>query len=134
MKRPEAGGYAPAARNGLTHSAHHLARGDTAISTAANAADISLPVGVDLEAVQEAIVSRNWLLRFPPRLEAMFEHDTGPQRCRELIIRAYIGIIIYDLFAIADWWATPELFSTALGVRLVFFTPLALVMTVVLYT
>jgi diguanylate cyclase (GGDEF)-like protein len=97
-------------------------------------ADMSLPEGTDLEAVEEAIVSRNWLLRFSPKLEALFEHDTGRQRCRELIIRAYIGIIIYDLFAIADWWATPELFSTALWVRLIFFTPLALALISVLYT
>ena len=77
--------------------------------------------------------SRNWLLGFPPKLEVLFERETGKQRCHELIVRAYIGIIIYDLFAIADWWATPELFSTALWVRLVFFTPLALVLTSVLY-
>ncbi len=95
---------------------------------------MSLPQGIDLKAVEDAIASRNWLPRFSPKLEALFERDTGGQRCRELLIRAYIGIIIYDLFAIADWWATPELFSTALWVRLVFFTPLALTLTTVLYT
>lgn len=95
---------------------------------------MSLPEGTDLTAVEDAIVSKNWLLRFSPKLEALFEYDTGRQRCRELIIRAYIGIIIYDLFAIADWWATPELFSTAIWVRLIFFTPLALTLTAVLYT
>ncbi len=106
---------------------------DTITSIGGNAANILLPKGIDLDSVEEAIESKNWLLRFPPKLETMFERETGKQRCHELIIRAYIGIIIYDLFAIADWWATPELFSTALRVRLVFFTPLALTLTVVLY-
>lgn len=90
--------------------------------------------GFDFEAVNEAIRAKNWLLRFPPKLEARFEQDTGEQRCRELIVRAYIGIVIYNLFAFADWWATPQLFWTALAVRVVFFTPVSLILTATLYT
>ena len=89
---------------------------------------------IGLKTIDTAIASRNWLLRFPEELESLFERDTGWQRCRELIIRAYIGIVVYDLFAIADWWATPNLFWTALWVRAAFFTPVALVLTAVLYT
>jgi diguanylate cyclase (GGDEF)-like protein len=96
--------------------------------------DISPSAPADLGAIDEAIASRHWLLRFPEALEARFERDTGRQRCRELIIRAYIGIVVYDLFAIADWWATPSLFWTALWVRVAFFTPVALLLTAVLYT
>jgi diguanylate cyclase (GGDEF)-like protein len=99
---------------------------------AGNAEEIS-PAGFDLKAIDDAIGARNRLLRFPPKLEAIFERDTGPQRCRELIVRAYIGIVIYDLFAFADWWATPQLFWTALWLRLAFFTPVALVLTATLY-
>ncbi|MGO9133647.1 MAG: GGDEF domain-containing protein [Methylovirgula sp.] len=100
---------------------------------AGNAEEIS-PTGLDLKAVHEAISAKNWLLRFPPKLEAIFERDTGPQRCRELVVRAYIGIIIYDLFAFADWWATPQLFWTALWVRIAFFTPVSLLLTAILGT
>ena len=99
-----------------------------------NAEDISPSMQIDLDAIDEAIGSRSWLLRFPDALEATFERDTGRQRCRELIVRAYIGIVIYDLFAIADWWATPSLFWTALWVRVAFFTPVALTLVAVLYT
>lgn len=99
---------------------------------AGNAEEIS-PIGFDVMAVDDAIAAKNWLLRFPPKLEAIFERDTGSQRCRELIVRAYIGIVIYDLFAVADWWATPELFWTALWMRVAFFTPVSLLLTATLY-
>ena len=98
-----------------------------------NAEEVSLK-GFDLKAVDEAISDKNWLLRFPPKLEAAFERNTGPQRCRELIVRAYIGIVVYDLFSVADWWTTPQLFWTALWVRVAFFTPVSLLLTEMLYT
>ena len=97
-----------------------------------NAEEVSLK-GFDLKALDDAINAKNWLLRFPQKLETMFERDTGAQRCHELIVRAYIGIIIYDLFAFADWWVTPELFWTALWVRLAFFTPVSLLLVATLY-
>jgi diguanylate cyclase (GGDEF)-like protein len=98
-----------------------------------DADEVSLK-GFDLKALDDAINAKNWLLRFPQKLEAMFERDTGAQRCRELIVRAYIGIVIYDLFAVADWWVTPELFWTALWVRVAFFTPVSLLLVGTLYT
>ena len=98
-----------------------------------DAEEVSLK-GFDLKALDDAINAKNWLLRFPQKLEAMFERDTGAQRCHELIVRAYIGIVIYDLFAFADWWVTPELFWTALWVRLAFFTPVSLLLVATLYT
>ncbi len=87
-------------------------------------------------------ISKRSIKPLPPRTgscgfrrrEAAFERDTGAQRCRELILRAYIGIVIYDLFAFADWWATPELFWTALWVRVAFFTPVSLLLIATLYT
>src|SRR6201996_4475133 len=98
-----------------------------------NAEEVSLS-GFDLRALDDAINAKNWLLQFPQKLEAAFERDTGLQRCHELIVRAYIGIVIYDLFAFADWWVTPELFWTALWVRLAFFTPVSLLLVATLYT
>jgi diguanylate cyclase (GGDEF)-like protein len=98
-----------------------------------DAEDVSLR-GFDLRTLDEAIRAKNWLLRFPQQLEAAFECDTGLQRCHELIVRAYIGVVIYDLFAFADWWATPQLFWTALWVRVAFFTPVSLLLIGTLYT
>ena len=100
---------------------------------AESAYEISLPASLTPQAIDDAIATRSWLLRFPSRLEALFERDTGQQRCHDLIVRAYIGIFIYDLFAFADFWATPHLFTTALWVRLAFFTPLSLALTATLY-
>ncbi|MEI9916386.1 MAG: GGDEF domain-containing protein [Methylovirgula sp.] len=99
-----------------------------------NGAHISSSTSADLASIDAAIQSRNWLLRFPGKLEAAFERDTGAERCRDLIVRAYIGIVVYDLFAIADYWATPKLFWTAFWVRAAFFTPVALILTAVLHT
>ncbi len=99
-----------------------------------NGTHISSATNADLASVDAAIQSRNWLLRFPGKLEADFERDTGAERCRDLIVRAYIGIVVYDLFAIADWWAAPKLFWTAFWVRAAFFTPVALIITAVLHT
>ncbi len=101
-------------------------------------ADYSVPSSsspdADLASIDAAIQSRDWLLRFPSKLGAAFERDTGAQRCRDLIIQAYIGIVIYDLFAIADWWAVPHHFWTFFLVRFGFFTPLALILTAVMHT
>ncbi len=94
----------------------------------------SASANADLASIDAAIRSRSWLLLFPGKLEEAFERDTGAQRSRDLIVRAYIGIVIYDLFAIADWWATPELFWTAFWVRMAFFTPVAVALTAVLQT
>ena len=99
-----------------------------------NGVYISSSISTDLASVDAAIQSRNWLFSFPGKLEAVFERDTGEERCRDLIVRAYIGIVVYDLFAIADYWATPKLFWTAFWVRAAFFTPVALIMTAILHT
>jgi diguanylate cyclase (GGDEF)-like protein len=95
--------------------------------------ETSLLDSVNLNAIDEALASGLRLLTFPPGLEATFERETGAQRCRQLIGRAFIGILVYDLFLIADWLATPELFTIAMWVRLGFFTPLALLLTFLLY-
>jgi hypothetical protein len=97
-----------------------------------NVTDSSLLSNVSLGAVDEAIASAIRLLRFPPRLEATFEQETGPQKCRQLIVRAYIGIILFDLFAIADWYKGPGIFSNSICLRLGVFTPIALALTLTL--
>jgi len=87
----------------------------------------------DAKTVDDVIVANDRLLRFPPALESMFERETGLQRCRELISRAYIGIFVYNLFAISDWFVTPELFATTFVMRLLVFTPAAFAFTALLY-
>jgi diguanylate cyclase (GGDEF)-like protein len=93
----------------------------------------SPPDGIDLSTVDRTIASGFRLLKFPRRLETAFEGETGPQRCRNLTMGAFFGIAIYDLFLIADWWVMPDIFATALWLRLALVTPLALIMTMAFY-
>jgi hypothetical protein len=94
--------------------------------------DAFLSDGVDLSIFDKTISSGFRALKFPRRLEAAFERETGPLRCRNLTIGAFFGIAVYDLFLVADWWVTPDIFATALWLRLAFVTPLAFAMTMAL--
>lgn len=95
--------------------------------------DASVPVGIDLSIVDETVASGFVLLKFPRRLEDAFEGETGRQRCRQLVAGAFVGIAIYDLYLIADWRLTPDIFVTALWLRLAVVTPVILALTLAFY-
>jgi diguanylate cyclase (GGDEF)-like protein len=65
-------------------------------------------------------------LRFPPRLEEAFERETGEARTRYLVASGLVALLIYDLFLITDRMMIPDVFGTALIVRLAILTPIAL--------
>ncbi len=93
----------------------------------------SIPAGIDLSIVENAIVSGFPLLSFSKQLEAAFEHEMAGERCRQLALGGLFGILLYDLFLISDWLITPDTFMTALWVRLGIVTPVALLMIAALY-
>ncbi len=95
--------------------------------------DAPLPVGIDLSIVDETVASGFALLKFPRRLEDAFESETGRQRCRQLVVGAFVGIAIYNLFLVADWRITPDIFVTALWLRLAVVTPVILALTLAFY-
>jgi diguanylate cyclase (GGDEF)-like protein len=95
--------------------------------------DASLPDGIDLSIVDETVASGLRLLKFPPRLEAAFERETSRQRCRQLAVGAFIGLAMYNLALVNDWLVTPDIFITALWVRLGFMMPIFLVLTARLF-
>jgi diguanylate cyclase (GGDEF)-like protein len=66
------------------------------------------------------------LMRFPPRLEALFEFETQAARDRRLVARGLLAVLLYDLFLFADAVMTPDVIREAAIVRLGIFTPLAL--------
>ncbi len=93
----------------------------------------SIPAGIDLSTVESAIASGFPLLSFPKQLDRAFEHEVASERCRQLVLGGLFGIVLYNLFLISDWVITPDIFSTALWVRLGVVTPIVLLMIGPLY-
>jgi diguanylate cyclase (GGDEF)-like protein len=95
--------------------------------------DASEPCGIELALVDQTIASGLRGLKFPPRLEAAFEAETSRQRCRQLAIGAFIGLAMYCLALLNDWLVTPDIFFTALWLRLGVVTPIFLAVTARLF-
>jgi diguanylate cyclase (GGDEF)-like protein len=92
-----------------------------------------IPAGIDRTVVERTIASGFRLLKFPPQLEAAFESEVGRARCRQLALGGLFGVLLFDLFVVSDWLITPDIFLTALWIRLGIVTPIALVMIASLY-
>jgi len=73
--------------------------------------------------------SLRWL-RFPERLEDLFERETGTARVRHMIVAGLVAISIYDLFLFSDYTMVPGIFGNALVVRLGIITPMAILVMV----
>ncbi len=59
--------------------------------------------GADLLALADrALAAPVWRLVFPARLEAAFERDTSPGRCRQLASSLLLGVLLYDAFILDD--------------------------------
>ncbi len=72
-------------------------------------------------------------LGFPAPLEDIFEQETGAARVRHMVIAGLVAILIYDAFLFSDYLTTPDIFKTALIVRLGIFTPLTLLIMATQY-
>lgn len=81
---------------------------------------------------EQTTVENVLTLRFPPAIEARYEAETGPARCRQLIVCGLVALALYDLFLISDWRLVPDVFQEALVVRLGIVTPLALLIVALL--
>jgi diguanylate cyclase (GGDEF)-like protein len=76
--------------------------------------------------VESALQRQWWKLKLPPALETVFETETGPERCRHLIVYGIIGLLLYDVYLLSDLRLIPDQFGMAALVRLGIVTPLAL--------
>ncbi|MEO8737184.1 MAG: GGDEF domain-containing protein [Edaphobacter sp.] len=65
-------------------------------------------------------------LTLPESLEDRFERDTAQKRAMRLWHEGLIAIVLYDLFAIADYWIGDGRAWNAILLRLAVITPLAL--------
>jgi diguanylate cyclase (GGDEF)-like protein len=72
-------------------------------------------------------------LRFPAALERRFAADTGPARCRQLIVSGLVALALYNLFLISDWRLVPDVIREAVLVRLGIVTPIALLIVAALF-
>ena len=82
--------------------------------------------------LQRSFPTTSGRLRFTEMLEAHYELETGPARCRHLIICGIVALFLYDCFLISDWRLIPDIFQTALVVRLGVVTPIALLIVAIL--
>jgi diguanylate cyclase (GGDEF)-like protein len=79
-----------------------------------------------VDEVRESVRGRRTRIRFSPRLEALFERETQAARDRRLVARVVLAAILYNLFLLTDAVMTPDVLVQAAIVRLLIFTPLAL--------
>ena len=89
--------------------------------------------GVDAREIEAVSAKRLLWLRFPPAIEAAYERETGPARSRELFWRGWVALAIYLSLLLSDWYVTPDIFGTAVFVRLGLVTPAAIVMLAILW-
>src|ERR1700743_630698 len=82
---------------------------------------------VDQRTIDSAISASPIWLRFPSALERQFERETFASRSRGLAVGGLVGLVIYELLLISDRWLTPDVSSTAQGIRLGVVTPIELV-------
>lgn len=67
-------------------------------------------------------------LRFDPIDEAHFQHAGGPARVMHFASSGVLALFVYNLFLLADRVMIPDVFQMALQVRLLMFTPFALLL------
>ena len=69
---------------------------------------------------------------FPAELEACYLADTVASRGRMLLVQGLIGLLAYDFFIVGDYLLTPAQFMRAITIRFVLFTPLVILVSLVL--
>lgn len=81
----------------------------------------------------DAVLRRPWWkLAFPPALESAFEAETGEARCRHLAVYGLVALLLYDVYLLSDLRVIPDIFASAVVVRLGVVTPFALAMILAL--
>ncbi len=69
---------------------------------------------------------------FRPALEAAFEAETGPAHCRRLTVYGLVALLLYDVYLLSDLRLVPDIFESAVLIRLGMVTPLFLAVIFVL--
>jgi hypothetical protein len=86
----------------------------------------SVPHDISLADVEDALNLRPGRLRFAQRIEARFETDTGPRRCRRLAIATLVGFGFFMLSLKHDASLLPDMLGDAVALKLGVIAPLFL--------
>ncbi|HEX5356748.1 MAG TPA: diguanylate cyclase [Aquabacterium sp.] len=73
-------------------------------------------------------------MRFPGALEQQFLLDVAEARRRHFVISSVIALLIYNGFLVADYLMARDVFWLAVEIRILFFTPLALLFIYLIQT
>jgi diguanylate cyclase (GGDEF)-like protein len=77
--------------------------------------------------VIDGLLTRGFpLMRFPPALEREFQQAGLEARRAHILKSGFISLLIFNVFLVADYLLLPDVFALALSLRLLVFTPLAL--------
>ncbi len=86
-----------------------------------------------IEALDREIDGGFRLLRFSPRLEYLYEDETRASREHYFIRTTQLAIILYNIFLLTDYLMMPDVFWLAVLGRSCIFTPLLLVVWLVIH-
>ena len=84
------------------------------------------------EEIHQKRIKNRISLKFPERLELLYKSYKNSQREREFPILALVAIIIYNLFGISDKLLVPDIWKTALLIRIGVVAPL-MILTIFFY-
>ena len=76
--------------------------------------------------IQDLLENGFPLMSFPTDLEEAFQRDALPARERHFLISSLISLLIYNGYLLADQLMIPDMFWLAAQLRLLVFTPIAL--------
>jgi diguanylate cyclase (GGDEF)-like protein len=79
-----------------------------------------------VSSVEGALVANAQRLKFPPAIERQFETDTGAARRKHIVLTTLLGFSFYMLSLMSDLRLTPDVFGTAVLLKIGVVTPFAL--------
>ena len=68
------------------------------------------------------------ILRFSPSVAERYESEHGRTREADLRRSALVGLFLYNVYNVTGWFLTPDIATLAIFLRLVVFTPVALLL------
>ncbi|KQQ31164.1 hypothetical protein ASF53_00125 [Methylobacterium sp. Leaf123] len=86
-----------------------------------------LPAVANREAA-DAATDLDRLLRFSPSVAERYESEHGRTRASDLRRNALVGLLVYNVYNVTSWFLMPDIAVLGLVLRLVVFTPVALLL------